>query len=321
MIPELYEGPPGIGKTARVFAEGRESGLPVIQINLADRDRIEICGGMVPNHEKKVLEYYAPDWWVQACEAPAIILLDELTTADDDQRTAALRVADDSRVLGSYTLHAETRIRATMNPAEYAAGAKSLLNAPELGGRWRIIQVDQTAAVRWMCSHEGRLGEFGRFCRSVPTAALATPEAMRKALADQKPFPTPRGWTRAVELDDEDVHQIVGAPAAATYLQWKTNVSLPDPVEILAGRIFDVPRTSDQALAVATSLVGLVMGNGDHKWSLKNMFKWFQKAAEQGFGGVVAGELTLMVATHMEAVTEAMVEGGALEHYATLVLS
>lgn len=321
MIPELYEGAPGIGKTARVFAEGRTSGLPVIQINLADRDRIEICGGMVPNHDRKVLEYYAPDWWVTACEAPAIILLDELTTADDDQRTAALRVADDSRILGAYTLHEETRIRATMNPAEYAAGARSLLNAPELGGRWRIIQVDQTDAVRWMCGHEGRLGEFGRFCRSIPTAALATPEAMKRAMADQRPFPTPRGWTRAVELNDEDLHQIVGAPAAATYLQWKANVSLPDPVEILAGRTMEVPPTSDQALAVATGLVSLVMSNGDHKWSLKNLFKWFKAAAERGFGGVVAGELTLMVATHMDAVTEAMAEGGPLEHYAALVLT
>lgn len=322
MIPELYEGPPGVGKTSMVHAEGRRDGLEVIQINLADRDRVEICGGMVPNPTRKVLEYYAPDWWVVACEAPMIILLDELTTADDDQRTAALRVADDSRTLGSYTLHPETRIRGTMNPAEYAAGARSLLNAPELGGRWRIMQVDQVPAVRWMCGHDGRLGEFGRFCRSVPTAALAPPEAMRKAIAEQRPFATPRGWTRAVELSDEDLHQIVGASAAFTYLTWKANTSLPDPVEILAGRTMEVPPVTDQALAVATSLVALVMSPGSKKqWSLKNLFKWFSAAQSVGFAGVVAGELTMMITTHMDEVVEAMREGGDLEAYAKLVLA
>lgn len=83
----------------------------------------------------------------------------------------------------------------------------------------------------------------------------------------------------------------------------------------------EVPGTSDQALAVATGLVSLVMSNGDHQWSLKNMFKWFKAASTAGFAGVVAGELTLMVSTHMEAVTEAMADGGSLEDYAALVLS
>lgn len=321
MLPKLYEGPPGVGKTTRVHVEGREAGLPVIQINLADKDRVEVCGGMVPNPKRKILEYYAPDWWVQACENPAIILLDELTTADPEQRTAGLRVADDSRTLGAFTLHPETRIRATMNPADYAAGAQSLLSAPELGGRWQIIQVDQTDAVRWMCGHEGRLGEFGRFCRITPTAALATPEAMKRAVADQKPFPTPRGWTRAVELSDEELHQIVGTAAAATYMTWVASATLPDPIEILAGRVMTVPGRADEALAVATGLVALVMNNGDHHWSLTNLFKWFRTAAESGYAGTVAGELTLMVSTHMEAVTGAMVDGGSLEHYAEMVLA
>lgn len=232
---------------------------------------------------------------------------------------AALRWADPST-----PLHPETRVIATCNPPEYAAGAGDPLCAPELS-RFRIRSVGAEDAIRWLCGQSGQVGLVGRYLRSNPKAAIASPEAMQQAVDAQEPFPTPRGWHRAaMEGEDSAFAELVGAPAAASYLHWREQQDLPSPEAILAGEIEPknaVPKRADGALATATALSQILLNaSGPMAERIDRAAQWFAAAAQEGHAGIVSLELGRILLLPSAAVLRPLVnKGKLLEDFAKLV--
>src|SRR5579885_3332650 len=160
--PLLFIGPPGCGKTARAYALAKELNLDVVYLPLSERDPCEIAGAALPDRETGIVRWLPSADFARAAREPMVIILDELTAATRAQRVAALRWADPST-----PLHPETRVIATCNPPEYAAGAGDSLSAPELS-RFRIRNVAAEDAIRWLCGQPGQVGLVGRYLRSNP---------------------------------------------------------------------------------------------------------------------------------------------------------
>jgi len=130
-------------------------------------------------------------------------------------------------------------------------------------------------------------------------AALAKPEEMQKAVEEQKPFPTPRCWTRAaMECGLEgmgDWHEFVGLPAASAFNNFIKLLDLPNVVDILAGRCPDVPDRGDAVMVTAGSISAMLCGHEQSKESIKHACKWFNAAAKVGFVAAVFPALNQII--------------------------
>lgn len=289
MTPILYLGAPGVGKTARVVTEANERGMPLLYLPLAERDPAEIAGVSYlaprdPNDPSagSVAAWAASEAWERACDEACIVLLDELTACSRMQRVAGLRYADPSA-----PLHRGTRVYATANPPEYAAGSGDALTAPELT-RWRIKRVDADEAVRWMLAHNARgVRDVAAYLRAHSSAALASAKDMAAAVDAQTPFPCPRTWTR-FGLDgahDADVAEYVGEAAALGWLTWRREADLPDVDAILRGDLMIVPTRGDAVLATAATIAARATTS-----SVAHAITWYAEAAKAGHVGICSVE-------------------------------
>lgn len=314
-IPTLLSGPPGVGKTAMAYAVGARDKAAlatigasdiereVIYIPLCERDPMEIAGAsyLVDSADGTKVVDWAPSRAMRtAQERPCVVILDELTAAHRVQRVAALRYADPSS-----GLHPETIVIATCNPPEYAAGAGDPLSAPEVS-RFRIREHGPDAAIRWMCGQPGQVGDVGRFLRAHPRVALASPESMQRAVERQAPFPTPRGWTRCAEsgLPVDDWSDIIGDDGPPQYIIWTEQRDLPNPDDILSGRLFDVPERPDSALAVATSIVEMLGEDCEDSERINNAIVWFDHASNK-HAGIISCEADVLADRYLHMVYQA----------------
>lgn len=303
MTPTLYLGAPGVGKTARVVAEAERLGLPLLYLPLAERDPAEIAGVayLADSPAGKVAAWAPAEAWRQACDEACIVLLDELTACSRMQRVAGLRYADPSA-----PLHPGTRVYATANPPEYAAGSGDALTAPELT-RWRVSRVGPDDAVRWMLRHDDAgVRRVAAYLRANPTAALAGPEAMLAACDRQEPFPCPRTWTR-FGIDGADINscgEYVGDAASIGWVRWVSEVDLPDPDAIMRGECHDVPKRGDAALATAAALAARCTGK-----ALPHVIGWYAAAAASGHVGVCSIEAERIAERYPVQVREALTDG------------
>lgn len=308
MTPVLYLGAPGVGKTARVVAEAQELGLPLLYLPLAERDPAEIAGVsyLAPRNAANpelgcIAAWAASEAWERACDEACVVLLDELTACSRMQRVAGLRYADPSA-----PLHKGTRIYATANPPEYAAGSGDALTAPELT-RWRVRRIGPEASVDWMLQHESAsVRGVAAYLRANMTAALASAEAMATAVDRQEPFPCPRTWTR-FGLDDahmDSVSEYVGDAAAVGYVQWMRTVDLPDPDAILRGEPYAPPTRGDAALATAAAIAARATAD-----NVEYAIEWFQVAAAAGHVGVCSIEAGKLADRFKPAAREALKDG------------
>lgn len=298
-IPELLIGAPGIGKTAGALARAAKEGLHPIAIHLAEMDPLEISGAMVPVHEERIVERYPPRWWITASKEPCLILLDELTTAAREQRVAALRCADPSRTMGGIVLHRKTLIIGTANPAAYAAGSREPLTAPEIS-RFRIRPMDASGAILWLANHgDPRVRTVGAFLRAAPQHAIASAGAIEKAVEAQRPFPTPRSWHMAAVsgLPEKEWGSLIGDEGPLAFMAFNKNQDLPDPLDIIAGKKIEAPKTGDAALATACGIVS-VLGALPTEGQFHAALKWFDLAAEAGYAGHVTDVLRDVCAKH-----------------------
>lgn len=313
MIPTLLIGAPGTGKTAWLRAHAEAEGKTLVYLPLAERDPLEVAGGMVADHRSHRLRWYPSDVAHQIATEPCVLVLDELTTATRAQRVVALRYAD-----GTAALHPATEVWGAMNPPDMAAGVAEALTPPELA-RWAIRAWPASHAVEWLAGQPGETGRIGQYLAAHPAAALADAETIARAVDDQMPYPTPRGWHRAAGLDDAAMSELVGAAAIAGWAQWREHADLPDPARILAGARVAPPARADHALATATAVASCLLALPDPVGAqhVAHALAWFADAARAGQAGVCALALGRLVRPHAAALHAWL--GTAGTAYSTLV--
>lgn len=111
-ISVLLRGDHGIGKSQAVFQLGEHFGLQVIDRRLSQMSEGDMIG--LPKVDDGVTKFLPPDWYMEACNHPRVLFLDELNRATPEVMQAAFQVVLDRQLNGN-RLHPDTRVFAAVN--------------------------------------------------------------------------------------------------------------------------------------------------------------------------------------------------------------
>lgn len=267
-IPVLLWGRPGVGKSS--FIEGLASDrLPVTTLIASIHDPTDFSG--LPVLEDGRVRYAVPRWVDDfPDDGDGILFLDELSTAPPSVQSALLRVVFERKV-GFHPLPPGVRIVAAANPPDLMVGGWEL--SPPLRNRFVHLNWDVPADLYvhsltsgWEAGtlpavdgkkHAASLRFYqtriAGFLRVKPNALHANPEENKYG------FASPRSWdfTAALlatadllgyRIDDEANNEVLfelttgclGEPTAIMLLEYLRNLRLPDPVDVLTGKV-EVP--------------------------------------------------------------------------------
>ncbi len=294
--PILLWAAPGTAKTsaARQFAASVRAPCEV----LSPGERGEGAFGVVPvpsgERDDMSLVYPAPQW-VRTMGAFGLVLADELTTAPPALQPAILGLALDGRI-GGAALSQRVRVFAAANPVECSAAGYEL-PAPAAN---RFVHVQWSVDVAEVCAflvggstgdlaHVDAIAEEKRVMTIWPEAhakaagliaAFLTrhPDLLHKMPADGDPqrgkaWPSPRSWEMATRLlatgvvhalSEADTDTLcagsVGETAWHEFRAYQASMDLPDPAEVLDGKIQWAPdaKRLDITAAVLSGCTALV---------------------------------------------------------------
>lgn len=149
-ISVLLRGPHGIGKSQGVFALGTHFGLKVVDKRLSQMSEGDLLG--LPKVEGGVTKFLPPDWYMDACENPRVLFLDELNRATPEVMQAAFQIVLD-RQLNGHKLHEQTRVFAAVNNSnEYQVNEMD----PALVDRFFVMDLTPTPE-DWITWATGKL--------------------------------------------------------------------------------------------------------------------------------------------------------------------
>lgn len=301
--PVMLISPPGCGKNAAVSAFATKIGYSYHELVVGQEDAVDMLGAVVPGANRTVSRW-VPEWLDLACNKPTVLLVDEITAASHEQVAAALKLCDDSRLIGGRRLHPKTLVIAAMNPPEMAAGAARGLQLPVVS-RFEHQRIGAEYAVDWMSHQPGLLGQVGGFLKRNPTAAIPTKaETWRELRANGMPFPCPRQWTRAADAYPTDFNawsRFVGDAVTDEWMAFARNSDLPDYRKIIDGSFTAVPKRGDYIFVVA-----LAIGNEKSLTAseVTRCLDWFIACAEAGNFGEIRDGITRLRGSHREKVVK-----------------
>lgn len=199
-IAVLMRGPTGIGKSYMAKALAEELDLPLIDVRGSTMDESQVSG--IPDFETSktagVATFVLPSWYVRACQAPAVLMLDELNRSMPQVMQSFFQVVLD-RELGNdadgkpVRLHPETRVIAAVNyGSEYDVNEMD----PALLRRFWVVDLEPTAEdwVNWAATVDIDPITID-FIRQNPVHLRVDPK-------DGEPgtvLPTPASWHRLDE--------------------------------------------------------------------------------------------------------------------------
>lgn len=286
----ILHGAPGGAKTDHVDQAALACALRSLVLHLAVKEPADIGGwarfidepGKAPRVQRVLEEELA-----RFIDEPGVCFMDEITQAALAVQAAALRLALEGSVGGS-TLHPGVRFLAAANGDE-VSGTYDLSEA--LANRAIHLPMPPVSVEAWAAHQAGAERQLPPVLTEAEVLA-AWPEAWAVALGKTSGFlnarrellhkmpprgnpeasrgwPSPRSWelaTRALagasihklEAQERDVvlRGAVGKGAAGEFLTWLAAADLPNPREIVEGRVRWTPRPDrlDQTCAVVTGV-------------------------------------------------------------------
>jgi len=298
-LPLAFEASPGTSKTAQILQVSRTCGFYCEVLSPGERG--EGAFGVVPVPDKGVLTYPAPEWTKRfEQDGRGVVFLDELTTAAPALQPPLLGLFLEGRI-GGYTLPAGVRLIAAYNkPEEAAAGYDLPAPVANRMGHMLFDAGDVEAWIDWLMTEDG-LGAgtlepinpeeeeervLFRWSESFAVAKgkVAAFVKRRGELLHRMPpvhdpnasraWPSRRSWefaTRALAAsaihdltEDESISLVgafVGTDVAGEFLTFLKEHDLPDPVELLDGKITfkHEPLRLDRTYAVLSACTALVV--------------------------------------------------------------
>jgi hypothetical protein len=265
-IPALLWGAPGEGKSSFVESLRRDD-FPVVTLIASIHDPTDFSG--LPVHLNGQVRFAPPEWTFAFDETgQGILFLDELTTAPPSVQAALLRVILERKV-GFRPLPKGVRVVAAANPPDQVVGGWEL--SPPLRNRFVHIRWELSGEIYQKALREGfgqpslpaidpnahaEAEKFWRtmvevFLRQYPHLAKANPSDEEYA------FASPRTWDFAIALMASCdllgkapkpgqkgsevflnlVEGCVGKGAAVAFAHFLQTLRLPDPDEVLDGKI------------------------------------------------------------------------------------
>lgn len=269
-VPLVWGGP-GIGKTDRAENEVHRviwgDTAPFVAVAPSLSDPTDATGPLAVVADKAVR--LLPEVMRPLIDAGrGTFFIDELTTATQATQAAFLRVVQ-NRIVGDTVLPPEVRIIMAANPADIAAGGSDLVvpmanrvvhlhalpPSPAQWGNWLCSKLIDSSEARKTASM------FAAFMKANTDRLYALPEDESKRSG---PWPSPRSWHSAADCYAESmkagdtatglylVAAAVGEGHAVELATFLKNVDLPDPRELLEGRLQWTPERNrvDRANAV-----------------------------------------------------------------------
>lgn len=297
-LPALLWGAPGLGKTAMIEALARLTGLPYERLSPAERG--EGAFGVVPvPGADGYLHYPPPNWAAKFATDGGILFLDEINTAPP-MIQAPLLGAVQLRVIGSHQLGGRVRVIGAANEVKDAAGGWDIAPAlANRFGHYDFDGLDTGAWVEaflggfgagetvvpgdpaveearvmtlWPGADATARGLVGGFITRRPELLNRRPE--KAAAASSRAWPSRRSVEYAAvalassivhglnEIDaDELMSGFVGQAWVSEFRAWFTLADLPDPADVLDGKIKFVhdERRLDRTLATLSACAALVI--------------------------------------------------------------
>lgn len=295
-VPFLFWGPPGIGKSAVLEAlRRRYKGWHVETLSPGERG--EGAFGVVPVPVRGVLTYPAPDW-VENLEHGGVVFLDEMSTAEPALQKPLLGMLQ-ARRIGSTEFSPGVRVLGAANPVDMATGGWDITPALSnrqghmdwhcpSGEEWADWLLSSGSSSEEAPAIDPRAEEervlkawpnpWAKACGLVAGFVRRRPELLHRMPTQGSPemsraWPSPRSWEYATRLiaavqvhggdealADDLVTGMVGQAAAAELAAWRAEADLPEPADVLDGRVEFSPdrKRLDRTQAVLSACAALV---------------------------------------------------------------
>ncbi len=281
-LPVMMWGSPGIGKSAIVRQIAEPNGREVFDIRLALLDPTDLRGIPFYNPKKNTAEWAVASILPQDRDSNAIIFLDEINAAPPVIQAAAYQLVLDRRI-GEYTLPEGVDIIAAGN-REGDKAVTFKMPSPLLNRfihidfevkfddwyDWAIQNKIHEHVVGFLNHQKGKLNQFDPSSKS-------------------RGFPTPRSWEFTSKIMHESASNTVlrnmiggaiGEGAMVEFMSYREVYrTLPDPAEVLAGKVEKMP--ADHSLSAAYAMITSL------NYELQNRFEdlgknkeWLQMAAK-----------------------------------------
>lgn len=285
-VPILLWGTPGTGKSALVGTLGRIDDEHTEVVIGSLREPADFAGLPVIQEDGSVV--LAPPQWARniADAGGGYLFLDELSTASPAVQAAMLRVVQE-RIVGDLALPSTTKIIAAANPIDVAAGGWEL--EPPTANRF--LHLDHlpdfeewseglsggfdavTSRQDRMDLRQGSLSETAAATAQVVGFLRSRPDRFDNCPADPveagRGWPSPRTWHYLQKLFaflPEEASEarmlaatgLVGEAAAVELMTWIRYSDLPDPADVLDGKVRFEPSTRDDRLFATLAGVAAV---------------------------------------------------------------
>jgi len=297
--PCMIWGPPGIGKSDIIAQIGAAQNRPVIDMRLLLMEPTDIKGIPYYNPESKEMRWAAPSELPKEGSGMdnAILFLDEINAAAQSVQAAAYQLILNRRV-GEYELPDGVSIVAAGNRETDKAVTFRMPSA--LANRfvhfemkenfedwqdWAIKNRVSADVIGFLTAHSNYLFDFD-------------PRKSGKA------FATPRSWTFVGELLDDNLSErlnqamvagTVGLGLAGEFMQHvRLKGKLPDPRDILEGKVTKLPKDKEVDVSAKYSLV---IGMCYVLEQMQDEYKADKKKSDKDWDKVTDTFLTFMMAT------------------------
>jgi hypothetical protein len=296
-LPALLWGPPGCGKTHMIEALAKTTGLAYERLSPAERG--EGAFGVVPVPGADGYLHYPPPDWAAKFGGGGLLFLDEINTAPP-MIQAPLLGAVQLRVIGSHQLGGRVRVLGAANEVKDAAGGWDIAPAlSNRFGHYDFDGLDSSSWVEaflggfgagetvtpgdpaveearvmalWPSADAAARGLVGGFIHRRPELLNKRPE--KAAAASSRAWPSRRSVEYAAvalasamvhglnEIDaDELMSGFVGQAWVSEFRAWCTLADLPDPADVLDGKVKfqHDERRLDRTLATLSACAALII--------------------------------------------------------------
>lgn len=199
-LPILLRGRHGIGKSEVVRQIAKNEGLKFISRRVSQMTEGDLIGLPIVNGD--TTKWLPPDWFMEACNYPALLFLDEVDRGSIEVRQAVFEL-NDSRCLNGFNLHKDTVVFAAVNGGKHGENYQVGTMDPAELDRYAVfdLEPDESDWLRWAKTDNEETGK-----PNIHPLVVSFIDKHHKALEYKgeiepgKVYPSRRSWKRLSDV-------------------------------------------------------------------------------------------------------------------------